>query len=39
MKAKKPKGFRAFDALAKMLVQVPKGEVAKPKPKKRAKKK
>lgn len=39
MKAKKPKGFRAFGALAKMLVQVTKGEVAKPKPKKRAKKK
>ncbi len=26
-KSKKPKGFKAFDALARRLVQVPKAEV------------
>lgn len=34
--AKKPKGFKEFDALARKLVQVPKQEMpAKPKPKKK----
>lgn len=28
-KAKKPKGFKAFDALARRLVQVPKAEVTR----------
>ncbi len=28
-KAKKPSGFKAFDALARKLVQVPKKEVTK----------
>lgn len=36
MKAKKPKGFRSFDKLAQMLVQVPKSELpTKKKAKKR----
>jgi hypothetical protein len=33
--AKKPKGFKAFDALARKLVQVPRGDVPKHKPKKK----
>ncbi len=28
-KARKPKGFKAFDKLARKLVQVPKGELDK----------
>jgi hypothetical protein len=28
-KAKKPKGFKAFDALARTLVKVPKAEVTR----------
>jgi len=37
---KKPKGFRAFDKLAKMLVQVPKSEMPdKPKPARKLKRK
>ena len=32
---KKPQGFRAFDALARKLVKVPKSEVSQRKPKKR----
>lgn len=37
-KSKKPKGFRKFDALARMLVQVPKEEIPERKPKFRRKK-
>jgi hypothetical protein len=38
MKPKKPKGFKAFDDLARKLVQVPKSELSTPKPKKKPKK-
>jgi hypothetical protein len=37
MKPKKPKGFKAFDRLARALVQVPKSELFTPKPKKKRK--
>lgn len=36
---KKPKGFDKFDALARLLVQVPKSEIPARKPKFRRKKK
>lgn len=36
---KKPKGFAAFDALARKLVQVPKSEIPERKPKFRRRKK
>jgi len=36
-KAAKPKGWRAFDSLAKKLVRVPKKEVKKKRRKKRGK--
>ena len=32
---KKPRGFKAFDDLARKIVQVPKSEVSRPKAKKR----
>lgn len=35
---KKPKGFKQFDALARLLVQVPKEEIPERKPKFRRKK-
>lgn len=38
MKAKKPKGFKAFDDLARKLVKVPKSELSTPKPKKKRRK-
>jgi hypothetical protein len=38
-KPKKPKGFAKFNALAKLLVQVPKAEIPERKPKFRRKKK
>jgi hypothetical protein len=37
-KPKKPKGFKKFDAMARMLVQVPKSELPERKPKFRRKK-
>jgi hypothetical protein len=37
--AKKPKGFKAFDSLARLLVQVPKSELLPRKPKWKRKKK
>jgi hypothetical protein len=36
---KKPKGFKAFDSLARLLVQVPKSELPARKPKWKRKKK
>lgn len=38
-KPKKPAGFKAFDSLARKLVQVPKSELPKRKPKFRRRKK
>lgn len=38
-KPTKPKGFRKFDALARLLVAVPKSEIPERKPKFRRKKK
>lgn len=37
-KNKKPKGLKKFDALARLLVQIPKSEVPERKPKFRRKK-